>query len=68
MTEAFKAFPDHPLIHEGLEILSEKFSSAEFVGPAFVTNFLDENDPDSRAIIQRDAYERVQYLSNALKA
>ncbi len=68
LAEAFRSFPDHPLIQEGLTILSEKFSSADSVGPVFVTNFLDETDPDSRALIQRDAYERVQYLVNTLRA
>jgi len=68
LVEAFRIFPDHPLIREGLEILSEKFSSADSVGPVFVTNFLDESDPDARALIQRDAYERVQYLMGALRA
>jgi hypothetical protein len=68
LAEAFRSFPDHPLIQEGLTILSEKFSTADSVGPVFVTNFLDETDPDSRALIQRDAYERVQYLVNTLRA
>jgi len=66
LVEEFRTFPDHPLIHEGLAILSEKFSASDSVGPVFVTNFLDENDPETRAQIQRDAYERVQYLLNAL--
>ena len=64
--DAFRTLPDDPLIHEGLAILSEKFSASNSVGPVFVTNFLDEIDPDTRALIQRDAYERVQYLLNAL--
>jgi hypothetical protein len=68
LVEAFRTFPDHPLIHEGLAILSKKFSASDSVGPVFVTNFLDENDPETRAQIQRDAYERVQYLLNSLLA
>jgi hypothetical protein len=68
LVESFRSFPDHPLIHEGLAILSEKFSSADSAGPVFVTNFLDETDPDSRALIHRDAFERVQYLVNTLRA
>jgi hypothetical protein len=68
LVESFRSFPDHQLIHEGLAILSEKFSSADSVGPVFVTNFLDETDQDSRALIQRDAFERVQYLVNTLRA
>jgi len=67
LADAFRSFPDHPLIQEGLTILSEKFSSVDSLGPVFVTNFLDETDPDSRAIIQRDVYERVQYLVNTLR-
>jgi len=66
LVEAFRTFPDHPLIHEGLAILSEKFSASDSVGPVFVTNFLDENEPETRAQIQRDAYERVQFLLKAL--
>lgn len=66
LVEDFRSFPDHSLVHEGLAILSEKFSSADAVGPVFVTIFLDETDPDSRAFIQRDAIERVQYLVNTL--
>ncbi len=67
LIQAFHDFPDHPLIREGLSILSEKFSSIDSSGPVFVANFLDENDPDVRATIQRDAFERVQYLLKALK-
>lgn len=67
LIQAFHAFPDHPLIHEGLSILSEKFSAIDAMGPVGIVNFLDENDPEVRAAIQRDAYERVQYLLKALE-
>lgn len=67
LVEAFRSFPDHPLIREGLSILGEKFHSTDSAGPVFVTNFLDETDPNIRELIQRDAYERVQYLINSLK-
>lgn len=66
LVENFQSFPDHSLVHEGLAILKEKFSSVDAVGPVFVTTFLDETDPDIRAFIQRDAFERVQYLVNEL--
>ncbi len=66
LIEAFRSFPDHPLIHEGLAILSEKYASVDAVGPVFIVNFLNETDPESRAFIQRDAYERVQYFLKAL--
>jgi len=66
LVEDFRSFPDHSLIHEGLAILKEKFSSPDAVGPVFIANFLDETDSDSRAFIQRDAFERIQYLVSAL--
>ena len=65
LVEAFRTFPDHPLIHEGLATLSEKFSASDSAGPVFVTSFLDENDPKTCAQTQRDAYECVQCLLNA---
>ena len=45
-----------------LDILSEKFSSPEAVGPVHVRAFEDITDADEQALIQRDAYERLQYL------
>ncbi len=66
LVEDFRSFPTHSLIHEGLSILKEKFSSPDAVGPVFVSMFLDETDPDTRAFIQRDAFERVQYLVDTL--
>jgi hypothetical protein len=66
LVELFRSFPDHPLIHEGLAILGEKFFAADSIGPVFVVNFLDEIDQDNRALIQRDAYERVHYLLSSL--
>lgn len=68
LVEVFRTFPNHPLIREGLDILAEKFQSVDSTGPVFVVNFLDETDPDSRALIQRDVYERVQFLLNSLRA
>jgi hypothetical protein len=62
LAESFRQFPEHPLIQEGLQILAEKFSAPDAVGPVFVTIFLEETDPDRRSMIQRDAFERIQYL------
>lgn len=62
LAEAFHQFSDHPLVREGLGILAEKFSSPDAAGPVFVTNFLVEIDPDIRGLIQRDVFERMQYL------
>jgi hypothetical protein len=51
-----------------LDILQEKFSSPEAVGPVHVTAFEDITDADEQALIQRDAYERIQHLVKSLTA
>jgi hypothetical protein len=50
------------LVREGLEKIGEKFASTEHVGPAFVADFDDVHDPDQRARLMRDAYERINYF------
>ena len=62
LVEKFRPYLEHPLIMEGLNIFAEKFQSPDHVGPAFVAGFLEETDPESRALIQRDAFERIYYL------
>ncbi len=62
LVQEFLEFPQHPLLGEGLEILAQKFSSPQSAGPVFVVNFLGESDVETRAFIQRDAFERIQYL------
>lgn len=62
----------HPHIHnklvkEGLKILMEKFSSPEHIGPKFVADFWEISDPEERAALQRDAFERIAYILNGLK-
>jgi len=55
----------HGLVREGLAKIGDAFSSPEHVGPVSVANF--EGSTEDRELIQRDAYERVQYLLGALK-
>ncbi len=62
LIKAFQLFPKHPLISEGLKILSEKFKSPDHVGPVFVADFLGETNPETRLMIQRDAFERINDL------
>jgi len=62
LVEAFQRFTSNKLIDEGLNILKDKFNSPEHVGPVFVANFLSETDLETRARIQRDAYERMNSL------
>ncbi|MEA4910075.1 MAG: hypothetical protein GYA17_19010 [Chloroflexi bacterium] len=67
LVEEFQSFLHHSLVIEGLKILAEKFETPEHVGPVHVVNFLEENDPDSRALIQRDVFERMDYLLRRLE-
>jgi hypothetical protein len=56
------------VIVELYQILAEKFASPEHFGPDAVVRFLDPADPDARAFVARDAYERVQALLMAAGA
>lgn len=67
VVEAFKPHVSHGLVREALEILSKKYESVDSVGPVFVANFDELGDPEDRALRQRDAYERVQYLLTKLR-
>lgn len=53
---------NNKLVMEALEIIAEKFSSPESVGPVHVANFEEITDKQEREQIQRDAYERVLAL------
>lgn len=66
LVEAVKPFMSHGLVKEGLEKIAEKFSSEKHVGPKFVADFEEISDTEERALIQRDAFERVAYLLKKL--
>jgi hypothetical protein len=67
LVNAFRSFPKNRLVDEGLNILRDKFLSPDHIGPVFVANFLEEEDPETQEMIRRDAFERVQALVNALE-
>jgi hypothetical protein len=56
----------HGLVREGLLKIAEKFSSPDHVGPKFVADFEDVHDTEERAILLRDAFEKVDYLLHRL--
>ena len=56
----------HGLVREGLEKIAEKFESPEHIGPKFVADFEELTDPEERDLVQRDAFERVNFLLRAL--
>jgi hypothetical protein len=66
MAEAFRPHLSNKLVIEGLRNIAAKFQSVEHVGPVSVADFEEVTDPEDRARIQRDAYERVQALLSQL--
>lgn len=62
----FKPHLNNGLVKEALKIVSEKFASPDHIGPKHVADFEDINDPSERALIQRDAYERINTLISRL--
>lgn len=67
LIEEFRSIIQNRLVKGGLQILAEKFASPQHIGPKFIADFDEIVDPDERAEIQRDAYERVQYLLSGLE-
>jgi hypothetical protein len=62
LAEAFQPHLQNRLVAEGLGKLKEKFASPEHTGPKWVADFDEIDDPETRAMRQRDAYERVAGL------
>ena len=67
--EIVKVFKPHlklGLVQEGLKKIAEKFASLDHVGPRDVADFDETLDDETRAISQRDAHEKVNYLLQKL--
>lgn len=58
---------DHGLVQEGLRKIADKFETVAHVGPKFVADFADPQEAEERAMLQRDAYEKMAYLLRALR-
>ena len=66
LVQEFQPLLAHGLVQEGLRNIAEKFSSTSAVGPTHVADFEEITDPSERALIQRDAFERVGQLLSDL--
>jgi hypothetical protein len=62
LADAFRPHLGNRLVAEGLSKLKEKFASPEHTGPKWVADFDEIDDPETRAMRQRDAFERVVAL------
>ena len=54
------------LIQEGLAKLAKNFESVEHTGPKFVADFEEITDEEDRKQMERDEFERVNYLLKEL--
>ena len=67
LVEEFQPHLENGLVKEALAIIAEKFASPEHVGPKHVADFDDIRDPEERALVQRDAFERVNAVLSGLR-
>ena len=49
-------------VNEGLKKIADKFASPDHRGPNHTVRFSEITDEEEQARIERDAYERVNYL------
>jgi hypothetical protein len=66
LIKAFLPLVKHGMVREGLQKIAEKFASPDHTGPKWVADFEEITDLEERAVIQRDAYERLNDLIKKL--
>ncbi len=66
LIEELRPMLGQSLVQEALSNIAEKFSTPSAVGPTHIANFDEIEDAAERELIQRDAYERINYLLVAL--
>lgn len=66
VADRLRPYLGRPDVRETMRILAVHFASPEHLGAQSVAAFLDPADPDERAFVARDAYERVQALLREL--
>ena len=67
LTDELRPHLGHGLVKEGLQKIAKHFASESHIGPTSVADFEEIKDPEERALIQRDAYERVTYVLSKLE-
>ncbi|MEW6666903.1 MAG: hypothetical protein AB1512_17000 [Thermodesulfobacteriota bacterium] len=67
LIEKFRPLLGNRLVREGLQKIGKHFVSEKHTGPRFVADFEEITDAEERAIRERDAYERVNYLLRKLR-
>jgi len=62
----FKPHLLNGIIQEGLMKLAKNFKTVEHIGPRFVADFEEITDEEDRRQIERDVFERVDFLLKRL--
>jgi len=66
LVEEFRPHIEHGLVREGLKKIAKHFASETHIGPKFVADFEEVTDSEEQEFLQRDAYERANYLLEKL--
>jgi Nucleotidyl transferase AbiEii toxin, Type IV TA system len=66
IADRLRPFSGRADVREAMRILAVHFASPGHLGAQSVAVFLDPGDPDERAFVARDAFERVQALLREL--
>lgn len=66
LVSEFRPHLKNGLIQEGLVKLARNFASEDHIGPKFVTAFEEITDEEDRIQMERDAFERVNYILQKL--
>lgn len=66
LAEEFRPHLSHGLVQEGLTKIATYFSSLKSLGPKFVADFEEADDPEEVERITRDAFERINAFLNRL--
>lgn len=62
----FSPFLEETLIREGLGKIRSKFLTVEHIGPKWVVDFSETDDPNERESLRRDAFERINRFLDLL--
>jgi hypothetical protein len=67
LVECLRPMTGHALVREALDKIAKHFASPGHRGPQHVADFEEVHDPETREGIQRDTYERVNYVLEQLE-
>jgi len=62
LAEEFRPHMRRGLVREGLDKIAAAFASVDHVGPQSAADFDEVTDPEARALLCRDAFERIDAL------